>query len=127
DAVVEKYKPRIESRKLGGVPVLDIRPQDWKETKQVLVYAHGGAYTLYSAKSRLISAVPMAHDTGRRVISVDYTLAPHAKWQEVTDQVVAVIQALRKGGHELKDIAAYGESAGGGLAAGAVLKMRDQR
>ncbi|MFN0196001.1 MAG: alpha/beta hydrolase fold domain-containing protein [Planctomycetaceae bacterium] len=124
--VVEKFQPTIVSRKLGDVPVLDIKPQGWKESKTVLVYTHGGAYALYSSRSRLMSAVPMAHDTGLRVISVDYTLAPHAKWQEVTDQVVSVIQALRKEGRELNQIAIYGESAGGGLAAGAVLKMRDQ-
>ena len=124
-AVVQEYEPDIAPRKLGGVPVLDIKPKGWKESKRVLVYTHGGAYTLYSANSRLISAVPMAHDTGLRVIAVDYTLAPHAKWQEVTSQVVAVIQALIKEGHSLKEIAIYGESAGGGLAAATVLKMRD--
>ena len=125
-AVVETYRPDIQARTLGKVPVLDIKPRSWRNSKQVLVYTHGGAYTMYRAKSRLISAVPMAADTGRRVISVDYTLAPHARWNEVTDQVVAVIQALREEGRTLNEIAIYGESAGGGLAAGAVLKMRDQ-
>ncbi|MDA0833367.1 MAG: alpha/beta hydrolase fold domain-containing protein [Planctomycetota bacterium] len=126
DECVTKYKPTIELKTLGGVSVLDIKPKKWQETNKVLVYTHGGAYCLYSSRSRLMSAVPMAHDTGLRVISVDYTLAPHAKWEEVTDQVLAVIQALRDEGRELNEIAIYGESAGGGLAAGAVLKMRDQ-
>lgn len=125
-AVVKQHEPKIEERKLGGVPVLDIKPKGWKESRRVLVYTHGGAYALYSSRSRLISAVPMASETGLRVISVDYTLAPHAKWQEVTSQVVSVIQALVKEGHDLKEIAIYGESAGGGMAAAAVLKMRDQ-
>ena len=125
-AVVKQYQPRIEERMLGGVPVLDIKPREWKNSNNVLVYTHGGAYTLYSAKSRLMSAVPMANDTGLRVVSVDYTLAPWARWNETTSQVVAVIQALVEEGHALKDIAIYGESAGGGLAAGAVLKMRDK-
>jgi len=126
EAVVKEYRPKITERKLAGVPVLDIRPAGWSGGNKVLVYAHGGAYTMYSAKSRLMSAVPMAGATGLRVISVDYTLAPHAKWPEITAQVVSVIQALVAEGHTLKKIAIYGESAGGGLAAGAVLKMRDQ-
>ena len=117
-AVVERYGPLIEDRVLGGVPVLDIKPKGWKESDKVLVYTHGGAYTLYSARSRLLSAVPMASDTGLRVISVDYTLAPGAKWNEVTDEVVAVIEALRGEGRSLEKIAIYGESAGGGMAAG---------
>jgi acetyl esterase/lipase len=44
----------------------------------------------------------------------------------VTDEVLAVFAGLRKEGRRWKDIAVYGESAGGGLAAGAVLKMRDR-
>jgi monoterpene epsilon-lactone hydrolase len=124
-AVVRKYQPVIQERTLGGVPVLDIKPKEWKNSSNVLVYTHGGAYALYSSRSRLISAVPMAHDTGLRVVSVNYTLAPHAGWKEITSQVVSVIQALVSEGHALGNIAIYGESAGGGLAAGAVLKMRD--
>jgi acetyl esterase/lipase len=41
--------------------------------------------------------------------------------------VLAVIDGLRKEGHALTDIALCGESAGGGLMAGSVLKMRDQK
>ena len=124
--VVRLYQPTILERQLGGVPVLDIRPRNWRESRQVLVYAHGGGYALYSARSRLMSAVPMAEDTGRRVVSVDYTLAPHAKWPEVMGQFIAVVQALREEGHAWSDIAVYGESAGGGLVAGSVLKLRDR-
>lgn len=67
----------------------------------------------------------MAERTGLRVISIDYTLAPHAQWQEITDQVITVFKELKKAGYSMQDIAIYGDSAGGGLAAGAVLKMRD--
>jgi monoterpene epsilon-lactone hydrolase len=40
--------------------------------------------------------------------------------------VVSVIQALKDQGYSLDDIAMYGDSAGGGLVAGSVLKMRDE-
>lgn len=103
--VVKTYQPQITERKLGGVPVLDIKPKGWKESNQVLVYTHGGAYTMYIARSRLMSAVPMANDTGFRVISIDYTLAPVGKWQQVTDQVVTVIQTLIQERHSLNKIA----------------------
>jgi acetyl esterase/lipase len=80
-----------------------------------------------SARSSLIKSVPAADVTGYRVISVDYTVAPAAKWQQVTDEVVAVVQALAQERHALGDIALFGDSAGGGLAPGVVLKMRDQK
>jgi monoterpene epsilon-lactone hydrolase len=120
-----QLKPKVTELNMGGVPVLDVKPRDWKDNGKVMVYTHGGAYTFFSAKSTLASSALMAQITGLRVISVDYTLAPHAKWQQVTDQVVSVFKALRKQGYAMKDIAIYGDSAGGGLAAGAVLKMCD--
>src|SRR5204863_3308049 len=67
-----------------------------------------------------------ADATGLRVISVDYTVAPRAKWPQITDEIVNVIQAITAEDYALKDIAIFGDSAGGGLAPGAVLKMRDR-
>lgn len=124
-ATMKRYEPTVERRTLGGVPVLDVKPKKWRESGKVLVYAHGGAYTFYSARSRLQSSVTAADATGLRVIAVDYTLAPFAKWRQITDEMLAVFAGLQKEGHRLQDIGVYGESAGGALAAGAVLKMRD--
>ncbi len=125
-ALVERLKPRIEARRLGGVPVLDIKPSNWKDKGKALVYTHGGAYTFQSAASTLASSALVADRTGLRVISVDYTLAPQAKWRQTVQQVVSVFVELRKDGYTMSDLAIYGDSAGGGLAAGAVLKMRDE-
>ncbi len=124
--LVDRLGPDVTKQDVGGVPVLDIKPRNWRDSGKVLVYTHGGAYTLQSAASTLSSSALMADATGLRVISIDYTLAPHAKWHEVTDQVVTVFTELGNQGYAMKDIAIYGDSAGGGLAAGTVLKMRDQ-
>ena len=47
DKAVEVSKVTVADAKLGGVPVLDIRPNDWKDNRKVLVYTHGGAYTMF--------------------------------------------------------------------------------
>ncbi len=124
--LLKSLQPTLTEMNLGGVPVLEIKPRNWKDNGKVLVYTHGGAYTMGSAKSTLGSSAVMAEATRLRVISVDYTVAPNAKWQEVMDQVVSVFKNLKKKGYAMSDIAIYGDSAGGGMAAGAVLKMRDQ-
>ena len=123
---VKKLEPIVTEMELGGVPVLEIKPRNWKDNGKVMVYTHGGAYTIASAESTLGSSALMAETTGLRVISIDYTLAPHARWQQITDQVVSVFKALREQGYAMKDMAIYGDSAGGSLAAGSVLKMRDK-
>jgi acetyl esterase/lipase len=68
----------------------------------------------------------MANATMLPVLSVDYTVAPRGKWNTVTDQVIAVYQSLLKEGYAPHCIGIFGESAGGGLTAGATLKIRDQ-
>ena len=80
--IVDRLGPDVTKQDLGGVPVLDIKPKNWRNNGKVMVYTHGGAYTLQSAASSLGSSALMADSTGLRVISIDYTLAPHAKWQD---------------------------------------------
>ena len=123
---LKRYEHTVTEATLGGVPVLDVRPGNWQDDGKVLVYTHGGAHVMSSAASTLGRAVIAAHETGLRVISVDYTLAPFAKYNQMSDQVIAAIQALRNDGQRLGDMGIYGDSSGGGLAAAAVLKMRDR-
>jgi acetyl esterase/lipase len=123
---VDSYQPNITTTKMRDINVLDIKSKDWKDNGKVLVYVHGGGYTLLGANSTLGNVVPVANSTGLRVISVDYTLAPFSKWDQTTDEVVSVIEALLDQGYSLDDIGMYGDSAGGGLVAGSVLKMRDE-
>jgi acetyl esterase/lipase len=126
DEVVKSLGTVVEESSMGGVRVLDVKPKDWSDNGKVLVYTHGGAYVLFSAASTLISSAPVADATGLRVVSVDYDVPPESKWQDATGQVVAVIKALLEDGYGLNDIAIYGDSAGGALAAGSVLRARDE-
>lgn len=61
-----------------------------------------------------------------RVLSIDYTLAPAAKWQQISDEIIAVLKALLKQGYKMEDMAILGDSAGGGLAATSTLRLRDE-
>ena len=124
--ILDNYEPVITATKLGDINVLDVKPKGWRDNGKVLIYVHGGGYTLLSANSTLETPAIVANSTGLRVISIDYSLAPLSKWNQTTDEVVSVIQALRDLGYSLDDVAMYGDSAGGGLVAGSVLKMRDE-
>jgi epsilon-lactone hydrolase len=111
---------------MGGVTVEDIRPHGWRDNGKVLVFVHGGGYCLFGARSTFADTVPMAKATGLRVVSVNYTPAPRARFEEIQQQIVSVFDALIEAGYAMPDIAIYGESAGGALTASTVLNLRDQ-
>ena len=111
---------------LGGVPVLRVRPANFKAGGPVLLYLHGGAFTFFSAGNSLAIPALMSVATGHEVISIDYTLAPRADWHVITDQILAVYKTVLAAGVKPQSIGMMGDSAGGNLVAGSVLKMRDQ-
>ena len=78
----------------------------------VIVYVHGGAYVLLSADVTLASMLPLAEATGLRIIAIDYTLAPKANFKQITEEVINFYNGLLEQ-YSPKNIAMYGDSAGG--------------
>jgi len=126
-ALIDNLGLDVSTVELGGTPVLDIKPKGWKDNGKVLVYTHGGAYVLFSAMSTVGISGSVAQATGFRVISIDYTLAPHAKWLQISDEILTVFKELLKQGYTMNDIGLFGDSAGGGLASTTVLRLRDEK
>ena len=58
-SVIDSYQSNVTYTKLGGVDVIDVRPQDWEDNGKVLVYLHGGGYTFFSANSTLAAVMPV--------------------------------------------------------------------
>jgi epsilon-lactone hydrolase len=112
-------KLTVKERVMGGVPVVEVTPEGWHEDGRRLLYP-------MSARSTLFSSGLMARATGMRVISIDYTLAPQAKWRRLMEQVTGVYKTLLKSGITPNGVGIYGDSAGGSIAAGMVLKLRDE-
>jgi monoterpene epsilon-lactone hydrolase len=121
-----RYEPTLIESTIAGIPVLDIRPRGWADDGKVILYTHGGGYVGGVATDALDSTLPLAEESRLRVISVSYTLAPQARFPQITDETTAVARALLGAGHRTQDIAILGDSAGGGLAAATALKVRDQ-
>jgi epsilon-lactone hydrolase len=122
---LDNLQPRVTESIFAGVPALHVKPRTVEHGSRALVYVHGGAYTMFSARSTLLSAAQMADAAKLEVYSIDYTLAPDANWRTITDQVVAASSAVMQN-YGPKSVGMFGDSAGGALVAGSVLKMRDQ-
>lgn len=111
---------------IGGVSILRIVPPNVRRGKPPLVYIHGGGYIVLSARSTQVLPSLLGKAMEREVISIDYTLAPRGNVKTISDQVIAVWQALIAAGNDPRGMGLFGDSAGGNMAAAFTLKMRDQ-
>ena len=96
----------------------------------VLIYLHGGGWTLFSIDTHDRLMREYAARAGMVVAGVDYALAPEAKYPVALDQTVAVARYIAAHGPELgvdaTRIVIGGDSAGGNLALAAALRLRDE-
>ena len=125
-AVLDQLGATVTEATIGGVPVLDIRPRGWTDDGRLIVYVHGGAFTLFSARSMAGLGALVANAAGMRMVSIDYTNPPAAQWDTVQAQIGAVLKAVVAQGTPMNRIALFGDSAGGNLTIRAVLNLREQ-
>jgi len=111
--------------RLGGVGVLETKPPNYQDDGTVLIRVHGGGFVQDSARSSAGGDALMAVTTGKRILSVDYTVAPRGKWPLVTDQVITVYKAVLAEGYQPRSIGMFGDSAGANIVPASILKMRD--
>ncbi|RST30264.1 alpha/beta hydrolase [Sphingomonas ginkgonis] len=96
----------------------------------VLVYLHGGGWTLFSIDTHDRLMREYAARSGCAVLGVDYSLAPEARFPTALDEVAAVLAFIADSGREHgldpARIALGGDSAGGNLALASALRALGQ-
>jgi epsilon-lactone hydrolase len=99
---------------LGEVPTLEIAIADTRPDG-VLLWFHGGWYTMGSPRAGAALSSELARRTGAMVVSVDYRLAPEHPYPAALQDARAAYRGLLDCGVSPHDVAMVGESAGGGL------------
>jgi len=99
------------------------------EKLPVLVYFHGGGFTIGSIATHDVLCRTLSHLAGCAVLSVDYRLAPQHKFPTAHDDAWDAVQWVAQHGGEVgldvRRIAVGGDSAGGTLAAACAVHARD--
>lgn len=95
----------------------------------VLVYFHGGGWVWSSIDTHDRLAREYAAGAGCAVVSVDYALSPEAQFPQALEECAAVVRWIAAHGAEWgldgARIVLGGDSAGGNLALGTALHLRD--
>ncbi len=109
------------------LPVRLVAPSD--EPLPVLVYLHGGGFTIGSLATHDVLCRHLSHLAHCAVLSVNYRLAPEHRFpvafEDAWDAVAWVAEHGEKIGLDTTRIAVGGDSAGGTLAAACALQARD--
>jgi monoterpene epsilon-lactone hydrolase len=109
----------------GGVPAhwLDA---PGTEAGRVLIFLHGGGFEFGSVRSDGELAARLGRAAGMRVLFPEYRLAPEHHFPAAIDDVIAAYRWLRTDQRlSASSIAVAGDSAGGGLAVGLLVAIRD--
>ena len=93
------------------------------------IYVHGGGMALGDLDSSDLTAAHLAAESGCAILSVDYRLAPEARFPAPLDDCTAALSWLHDQAQEVGvdagRIGVYGVSAGGALAASLAQRSRD--
>ncbi|MDE2006491.1 MAG: alpha/beta hydrolase [Rhodospirillales bacterium] len=104
-------------------------PRNAPDPAPALVYFHGGGWVWASIDTHDRLAREYAEGAGIAVVNVDYALSPEAKFPQAVEECAAVADWLGRHGAEWgidpARLVLGGDSAGGNLALGAALLLRD--
>lgn len=111
---------------VGDVPVYVARPDDVSgDDLRVVLHLHGGAWVQGGGALCRAGAAPRAAVYGATTWSVDYRMPPEHPFPAAHDDAIAVYRALLKD-RSPDRIVIGGDSAGANIAAGLVLRIRDE-
>lgn len=91
----------------------------------VIFYVHGGGFVACSKETHRPVTARLARLSKRRVLSIDYRLAPEHRYPAAIDDVMNAYERLLSTGVSSSQIAVAGDSAGGNLVLSLVIRLRD--
>ncbi|KAJ1722038.1 hypothetical protein LPJ53_003506 [Coemansia erecta] len=95
--------------------------------ERIILYLHGGAYTLGSAASHRGLTGRLVHQSGVRCVAIDYRLAPQHPFPAQLHDAYIAYQYLLNQGFKPESVIIAGDSAGGNLVLALALLLKHMR
>ncbi len=96
-----------------------------QEGEGVLIYLHGGGYSIGSIETHRDFIARLCREVGVRAFAIDYRLAPEHRFPAQLEDAVEGYRYLLAAGHDPSRILVAGESAGGGLTLSLLVRLRE--
>jgi acetyl esterase/lipase len=111
---------QVEETTIGGVRVEVVTPTTGiRNTSQVLLNLHGGAFVGGAEYCGLVESIPIATTSGCKVITIDYRQGWEHRFPAASEDVAAVYAAILSE-YRPESVGVFGYSAGASLTAQAV-------
>ncbi|MCB1614757.1 MAG: alpha/beta hydrolase [Pseudomonadales bacterium] len=115
----------LKKQTIEGLSCLWVKARG-AEPQKIVFYLHGGGYIFCSAHTTHKDILwRISQESRCTVLAVDYRLAPENPYPAALEDAVSIYQWLLNQGYKPEHMAIAGDSAGGGLTYGTVLKIRD--
>lgn len=105
----------VEAVDANGVAAEWVTRTGLRVANKTLLYLHGGAYAVGSPELYRVLTWRLAEAACCRVLVIDYRLAPEHPYPAAVEDALSSYRWLLEQGHEGRDIALAGDSAGGNL------------
>ncbi len=124
DAAYEQLRASysLEDRVVGGITTLWTTPPRLEHEDKVMIFIHGGGWTVNSRRAQLPLQIAVASSLGLRVVSIEYPLAPENPYPAAVNDIVAVYRSITSE-YGAENVGIFGTSAGGGLTLATLLRL----
>jgi acetyl esterase/lipase len=126
EEVIEKFSEGIEIEVADSAPVYAewLIPEGAEENKAIL-YFHGGSFIMGNAESHREIVGNFVNHVGYKTLLFNYRLAPEFPAPAAINDSVAIYRWMLEQGYHPEDIIFAGDSDGGGIEIGTLIKLRD--
>jgi acetyl esterase/lipase len=125
DAAFEQLRTpfSMEDRVIGGVTTLWSTPPQLEHEDKVMIFIHGGGWTVNTRRAQLGLQTAVASSLGVRVVSIEYPLSPENPYPAAVDDIVTAYRGVISE-YGAENAGVFGTSAGGGLTLSSLLRLK---
>lgn len=124
--LAEKFPVQVDTHSVGAATLYEITPPEIpaRNARRAILHVHGGGYVMGGGRLAGQMAVSMATAARMKTFSIDYRMPPDHPFPTGLEDCLAAYRWVTER-HETANVAVGGASAGGGLSASLILKIRD--